>query len=107
MDSLDRMLRTTLLYDTYKSLLTEKQKTYFEDYYFDNLSISEVANKYNVSRNAIHSQLSLLVDELESYEKKLSLLDKDERRSAIIEELKKNAKEEELTLLKKLEEVDV
>lgn len=106
MDALEKMLRTTLLYDIYKALLTEKQCTYFEEYYFDNQSISEVAAKHNVSRNAIHSQLSLLVEELENYESKLHLLEKYEKTKDIIEKMKVGASEEMLKLLKKLEEVN-
>ena len=45
------------LYDTYNSLLTDKQKLYFEDYYFNNLSLSEMSENYEVSRNAIHKQI--------------------------------------------------
>ena len=30
------------LYEVYYRLLTEKQKEYFEEYYFDDLSISEM-----------------------------------------------------------------
>ena len=38
------------LYDIYGELLTSKQKEYFEDYYFNNLSFSEMADQYKVSR---------------------------------------------------------
>ena len=31
------------LYDCYNLLLTEKQRKYFEEYYFNNLSLSEIA----------------------------------------------------------------
>ena len=31
------------LYDLYGELLTDKQREYFEDYYFNNLSFSEMA----------------------------------------------------------------
>lgn len=41
-------------YDLYASLLTEKQRLYFEDYYFMDYSLSEIADNYNVSRNAIY-----------------------------------------------------
>ena len=41
------------LYDLYGSLLTEKQKEYFEDYYFHNMSYAEMAEDYDVSRNAM------------------------------------------------------
>lgn len=64
------------LYDIYGSLLTEKQKSYFECYYFDDLSISEIALNMNVSRNAVFDQLKRVSQILEEYEAKLKLVDK-------------------------------
>jgi len=61
------------LYDIYHNLLTDKQKMYFEDYYYSDLSLSEIADNYNVSRNAVHDQLKRTVSELEDYENKLHL----------------------------------
>lgn len=62
------------LYDIYKELLTEKQKKYFEDYYFNNLSFSEISENYQVSRNAVYRQVSITKSLLEEYEDKLNLL---------------------------------
>lgn len=64
------------LYDIYSNLLTEKQRNYFEDYYFSDLSISEIAESYNISRNAIHDQLKRVVNTLNDYESKLKLKEK-------------------------------
>lgn len=61
------------LYDYYKDLLTDKQRLYFEDYYQNNLSLSEMALNYDVSRNAIHKQLKDTVKLLNSYEDKLKM----------------------------------
>ena len=36
------------LFDIYGELLTDKQQLYFKDYYFDNLSYGEIAEKYNI-----------------------------------------------------------
>ena len=64
------------LYDYYKELLTDKQKEYFEDYYQNNLTLSEIADNYQVSRNAIHKQLKDTIKLLDEYESKLSLYNK-------------------------------
>ncbi len=64
------------LYDYYKELLTEKQQLYFEDYYFNNLSLSEISENYQVSRNAIHKQLKEITNKLLEYENKLKLYNK-------------------------------
>ena len=45
------------LYDIYGELLTKKQQQYFEEYYFDNLSLSELSENYEVTRTAIHNQV--------------------------------------------------
>ena len=75
----------TMLYDIYGSLLTDKQKEYFEDYYFKNLSLSELATIYNISRNAIHKQLKETIKRLENYEDNLRLAKKNEMLENIIE----------------------
>lgn len=64
------------LYDCYNKLLTDKQRIYFEDYYFNNLSLSEMSENYNVSRNAVHKQLKDAVIKLEELEEKLKINEK-------------------------------
>ena len=64
------------LYDLYGSLLTDKQKEYFEDYYFSDLSITEMAINYSISRNGVHDQIKRSVKALEEYELKLHLYEK-------------------------------
>lgn len=87
------------LYDLYGELLTEKQRLYFEDYYFNNLSFSEMAENYEVSRNAIFKQLHIVTDKLEEYEKILKLYEKKKK----IEELAKNIADQNIK--EKLEEL--
>ena len=62
------------LYDLYNELLTDKQRKYFEDYYFNNLSLGEMADLYKVSRNAIFKQIHNVTNKLEDYENKLGML---------------------------------
>lgn len=64
------------LYDYYKELFTEKQRLYFEAYYWDNLSLSEIAENNEVSRNAVFNQLKIIEEKLSYYEEKLKLEDK-------------------------------
>ena len=64
------------LYDLYSNLLTEKQKNYFEDYYFMDLSFSEIAINYSISRNGVYDQLKRVVDALKKYESELKLKEK-------------------------------
>ena len=54
---MQKQILLTILYDYYGVLLTEKQQNYFKDYYFNNLSLSEISENNSVSRNAVHKQL--------------------------------------------------
>ena len=72
------------LYDLYECLLTEKQKKYFEDYYFHNLSFAEMAENYDISRNAAFKQVHNVLVKLDEYEDKLKLFEKRQKLEEII-----------------------
>ncbi|MBR6288174.1 MAG: DNA-binding protein [Acholeplasmatales bacterium] len=67
------------LYDLYSNLLTEKQKNYFEDYYFMDLSLAEIAENNNVSRNAVFDQIKRTVNTLLEIEEAVKLNEKIEK----------------------------
>lgn len=81
------------LYDYYGELLTEKQQEYFEDYYFNNLTLAEIAENNNISRNAIHKQIKDALNKLEIFEEKLQLLNKRKQIQEIIKNLDDKLKE--------------
>ena len=91
------------LYDFYKDLLTEKQRDYFEMYYFYDNSLGEIANDNNLSRNAIYDNIKKTCKILVDYENKLHLLEKYEKRLDIIDELEKKYDDE---LIKELKKID-
>lgn len=68
-----------ILYDYYQGLLTNKQKQYFELYYFDNLSLSEMSENLNISRNAIHKVLKNITNKLNFYEETLKIKAKSDK----------------------------
>ena len=82
---LDNRLYLIDLYDYYGELLTEKQKDYFEDYYFNNLTLLEISENYSVSRNAIHKQLKETEEKLKNYESCLELYKKKKRIKELID----------------------
>ena len=86
------------LYDLYEELLTIKQKRYFEDYYFLDLSLSEIAENYDISRNGVYDQIKRVVHILEGFEDKLGLYKKIKQ----IEDLNVNddIKEEIINIIK-------
>lgn len=86
------------LYDLYGCLLTEKQRTYFEDYYFLDLSLSEMAENYGISRNGVFDQIKRAVASLEEYENHMNLLKKIKKIGSM--DISESLKEEILNLLK-------
>jgi hypothetical protein len=84
---MDKQIYLTLLYDIYSSLLTEKQQQYFEDYYFENLSLKEISENYKVSRNAIYNTLKEVEEKLQYYENKLNIHKKNKRLKEIVTEI--------------------
>lgn len=87
------------LYDLYGKLLTDKQRQYFEDYYFNNLSFAEIAENYDISRNAAFKQLHIVTDKLEEYESKLQLFKKKKELMKIIDNISDKKLKDELEKL--------
>lgn len=83
-----------ILYDYYKELLTTKQQQYFEGYYFENESLQELSENYEVSRNAVHKQVKDAEDKLVEYEKKLGLYQKRIKILQIIDSMDEKIKEQ-------------
>lgn len=61
------------LYTFYRSLLTPTQQEYFEDYYYDDLSLAEIADNNDVSRQAVYDNIKRSSALLNDYEAKLQL----------------------------------
>lgn len=70
---MEETLYLTNLYEYYKKLLTEKECSYFEDYYFDNLTMEEIADNNGISKNAVSKSLIEVKNKLNDYELKLNL----------------------------------
>lgn len=79
--------RINLLFDMYRSLLTEKQQHIMRLYYQEDYSLGEIAENDAVSRQAVYEHIKRSVLALEEYEKKLQLLAKENRRRETIREL--------------------
>lgn len=94
---MERTLYLINLFDLYGELFTEKQRSYFEDYYFNNLTLQEMSENYGVTRNAVHKSLKETEEKLLFYEEKLKLLEKNQK----ILEILKTDKE----LKEKIEEI--
>jgi len=61
------------LYEYYGKLLTDKQQQYFEDYYYENLTMEEISENDLVSKNAVSKQLIIIKNKLINFENNLHL----------------------------------
>ena len=93
---MDEINELIMLYDYYGELLSDSQKEYFMDYYFNNLSLGEMAENYGVSRNAIHKQLKITTDTLQYYEDNLKLRKKSLKLNQLLEDVKDEKLKKEL-----------
>ncbi len=63
-------LEMTLLYDFYGELLTERQRMCFDLYHDQDLSLAEIAQELNVSRQGVYDNLSRAEAALRNMEEK-------------------------------------
>ena len=67
-------LNISLLMDFYGSLLPEKQLDMLEQYYQEDLSLSEIASISGITRQGVHDSIKRAANELKEYEERLGLL---------------------------------
>jgi predicted DNA-binding protein YlxM (UPF0122 family) len=85
---LEKTTRMNYLYDFYYSLLTPKQQSYMSLYYLDDYSLGEIAEEYDVSRQAVYDNIKRTEAMLEEYEEKLLLFQKFQERTKLIRHIK-------------------
>ena len=97
---MDEINELIMLYDYYGELLSDSQKEYFMDYYFNNLSLGEIADNLEISRNAVHKQIKSAEAKLKEYEEKLKIIKNLEnelkKESNLIKEKLKSTNDERL-----------
>lgn len=81
-------IETSLLLDYYKSLLTDKQNDVMSMYFDENLSLGEIADVNETSRQAIFDLIHRTHKKLLNYEEKLHMKKDFEKKEAIKSQLK-------------------
>lgn len=109
---LEKTNRMNYLHDFYQSLLTDKQRSYMSLYYLDDYSLGEIADEYDISRQAVYDNIKRTEAMLEEYETKLKLLEKYIQKQQLLKELNNLLpqdiveKKEVQTILQKLENLN-
>ncbi|EST90452.1 putative DNA-binding protein [Vagococcus lutrae] len=86
--NIEKTNRMNALFEFYSTLLTEKQMNYMELYYADDFSLGEIAEEFNVSRQAVYDNIKRTEKILEAYEKKLHLYSNYIMRESLLEKMK-------------------
>ena len=73
---MEKIGRQVFLYDFYGELLTDHQKSVYEDVVLNDMSLSEIADERGISRQGVHDLVKRCDKILSGYEEKLHLVEK-------------------------------
>ena len=76
---MEKIVEQGLLFDYYGCLLTKRQQEIYEDAVTNDLSLSELAETYVISRHGVHDQIHRCDKILREYEEKLGCIEKDRK----------------------------
>lgn len=85
-----------LLYEIYKKLLNDKEKNYFEYYFYEDYSLNEISELYKVSKAYASKYLNKVINKLIKYESLLSINERNNKIREIIKNSEIKNKVEEL-----------
>ncbi len=71
---MDEKVKISILCDLYGKLLTQKQYEFLNDYYNNDLSLSEIAENNEITRQAVRDIIKKGEKKLFKYEEKLSFM---------------------------------
>ncbi len=73
-DSLSEIVEYALLYDFYGALLKDKNRSIFEDYMFNDMTLSEIAEERKITRQGVRDIVNRSKISLSEYENRLGLI---------------------------------
>ena len=80
--------RMAMLYDFYGDLLTPRQKEFYDLYYNDDLSLSEIAENYDITRQGVRDVIVRAERALEDIEEKTGLIKRYHRTRVALSSLR-------------------
>lgn len=84
---IEKNIEVSILCDLYGKLLTEKQLELLNDYYNNDLSLSEIAENNNITRQAVRDNIKKGERKLFEYEEKLSFMKRMLKQEKTIEQV--------------------
>lgn len=107
---MEKQVEVSVLLQIYGKLLTEKQYNLLDDYYNNDLSLSEIAENESITRQAVRDNLKKGETKLFEYEEKLGIMKstvtKQETIASVLSEITKiNSEMSDKEVAKILEDV--
>lgn len=85
-------LKNADYYDSYSVLLTKKQREVMEMYYFSDLSLTEIAQETDTTRQAVFNAIKNCEARLSELEASMQLTEKRKKAQKLLNTLKKQVK---------------
>lgn len=85
---LERVEEIGKLFDYYSNLLNSKHKEVLELYYFQDMSLSEISELMNMTRQGVFDLLKRAENNLQFYETSLGLIEKSKKMITDLEAIK-------------------
>ena len=97
MSEIEKALEINRLLDIYGRLLTKQQFEIMSDYYYCDLSLSEISELRNISRTAVSDAIKTATKKLDKFEKSVGICrvfdkNRNEKNSEIIDKLEEDLK---------------
>lgn len=86
---MEEKIQISILLSLYGNLLTKTQQKYMDLYYNEDLSLSEIGENENITRQAVRTILVKSKNKLQEYEKNLKFMSKETKIKELIERLEK------------------
>ena len=99
---MEEKVKISILLELYGKLLTEKQYEFMDLYYNQDLSLSEIGDNNDITRQAVRTILLKSKKKLEEYENQLKFMQKEEKIKKCIEELEETNADKKI--LKKIKQ---
>ena len=84
---MEKNIEISILSQIYKDILTEKQFEILDQYYNNDYSLSEIAENYNITRQAVRDNIKNGESKLYDLENKLGIMKKNEKQQKILEDI--------------------
>ena len=103
---MEKKIKISMLCEIYGKLLTEKQLEILNDYYNNDLSLTEIAENNNITRQAVLDNIKKGENKLFEFEEKLSFMEKTIKQEKLLQEvLTELSKIEDASSDKKIENI--